>query len=117
MLNVQPDSNTQGISKLTVQTLSQIEGVESAEAYYSTDSDERNETEYTIDLSEYKQSPYIEKILETEQLFKENVNAHNISFHALGVTRWEDLQRFLADVQEGTVTREEFESGNFASLY
>lgn len=116
MLNVQPDSNTQGISKLTVQTLSQIEGVESAEAYYSTDSDERNETEYTIDLSEYKQSPYIEKILETEQLFKENVNAHNISFHALGVTRWEDLQRFLADVQEGTVTREEFESGNFCIL-
>lgn len=116
MLNVQPDSNTQGISKLTVQTLSQIEGVESAEAYYSTDSDERNETEYTIDLSEYKQSPYIEKILETEQLFKENVNAHNISFHALGVTRWEDLQRFLADVQEGTVTREEFESGNCCIL-
>ncbi|RHP10890.1 FtsX-like permease family protein [Dorea sp. AF36-15AT] len=116
MLNVQPDSNTQGISKLTVQTLSQIEGVESAEAYYSTDSDERNETEYTIDLSEYKQSPYIEKILETEQLFKENVNAHNISFHALGVTRWEDLQRFLADVQEGTVIREEFESGNFCIL-
>lgn len=116
MLNVQPDSNTQGISKLTVQTLSQIEGVESAEAYYSTDSDERNETEYTIDLSEYEQSPYIEKILETEQLFKENVNAHNISFHALGVTRWEDLQRFLADVQEGTVTREAFESGNFCIL-
>lgn len=116
MLNVQPDSNTQGISKLTVQTLSQIEGVESAEAYYSTDSDERNETEYTIDLSEYEQSPYIEKILETEQLFKENVNAHNISFHALGVTRWENLQRFLADVQEGTVTREEFESGNFCIL-
>ena len=53
MLNVQPDSNTQGISKLTVQTLSQIEGVESAEAYYSTDSDERNETEYTIDMLEY----------------------------------------------------------------
>ena len=49
-------------------------------------------------------------------LFKENVNAHNISFHALGVTRWEDLQRFLADVQEGTVTREEFESGNFCIL-
>ena len=116
MLNVQPDSNTQGISKLTVQTLSQIEGVESAEAYYSTDSDERNETEYTIDLSEYEQSPYIEKILETEQLFKENVNAHNISFHALGATRWEDLQRFLADVQEGTVTREAFESGNFCIL-
>ena len=116
MLNVQPDSNTQGISKLTVQTLSQIDGVESAEAYYSTDSDERNETEYTIDLSEYEQSPYIEKILETEQLFKENVNAHNISFHALGATRWEDLQRFLADVQEGTVTREAFESGNFCIL-
>lgn len=116
MLNVQPDSNTQGISKPTAQTLSQIEGVESTEAYYSTDSDERNETEYTIDLSEYEQSPYIEKILETEQLFKENVNAHNISFHALGVTRWEDLQRFLADVQEGTVTREEFESGNFCIL-
>ena len=116
MLNVQPDSNTQGISKLTVQTLSQIEGVESAEAYYSTDSDERNETEYTIDLSEYEQSPYIEKILETEQLFKENVNAHNISFHALGVTCWEDLQRFLADVQDGSVTREEFESGNFCIL-
>ena len=44
------------------------------------------------------------------------MNAHNISFHALGVTRWEDLQRFLADVQEGTVTREEFESGNFCIL-
>lgn len=116
MLNVQPDSNTQGISKLTVQTLSQIEGVESVEAYYSTDSDERNETEYTIDLSEYEQSPYIEKVLVTEQLFKENVNAHNISFHALGVERWEDLQRFLADVQEGTVTREAFESGNFCIL-
>ena len=68
MLNVQPDSNTQGISKLTVQTLSQIEGVESAEAYYSTDSDERNETEYTIDLSEYEQSPYIEKILENFEI-------------------------------------------------
>ena len=116
MLNVQTDSNTKGIAKLTVQTLSQIEGVESAEAYYSTDSDERNETEYTIDLSEYEQSPYIEKVLETEQLFKENVNAHNISFHALGVTRWEDLQRFLADVQDGSVTREEFESGNFCIL-
>ena len=116
MLNVQLDSNTKGIAKSTVQTLSQIEGVESTEAYYSTDSDERNETEYTIDLSEYEQSPYIEKILETEQLFKENVNAHNISFHALGVTCWEDLQRFLADVQDGSVTREEFESGNFCIL-
>ena len=116
MLNVQLDSNTKGIAKSTVQTLSQIEGVESTEAYYSTDNDERNETEYTIDLSEYEQSPYIEKILETEQLFKENVNAHNISFHALGVTRWEDLQRFLADVQDGSVTREEFESGNFCIL-
>lgn len=116
MLNVQPDSNTKGIAKSTVQTLSQIEGVESAEAYYSTDSDERNETEYTIDLSEYEQSPYIEKILETEQLFKENVNVHNISFHALGVERWEDLQRFLADIQEGIVTREEFENGNFCIL-
>ena len=116
MLNVQLDSNTKGIAKSTVQTLSQIEGVESTEAYYSTDNDERNETEYTIDLSEYEQSPYIEKILETEQLFKENVNAHNISFHALGVTCWEDLQRFLADVQDGSVTREEFESGNFCIL-
>ena len=116
MLNVQLDSNTKGIAKSTVQTLSQIEGVESTEAYYSTDNDERNETEYTIDLSEYEQSPYIEKILETEQIFKENVNAHNISFHALGVTCWEDLQRFLADVQDGSVTREEFESGNFCIL-
>lgn len=116
MLNVQLDSNTKGIAKSTVQTLSQIEGVESTEAYYSTDNDERNETEYTIDLSEYEQSPYIERILETEQLFKENVNAHNISFHALGVTCWEDLQRFLADVQDGSVTREEFESGNFCIL-
>ena len=116
MLNVQLDSNTKGIAKSTVQTLSQIEGVESTEAYYSTDNDERNETGYTIDLSEYEQSPYIEKILETEQLFKENVNAHNISFHALGVTCWEDLQRFLADVQDGSVTREEFESGNFCIL-
>ena len=113
---MQLDSNTKGIAKSTVQTLSQIEGVESTEAYYSTDNDERNETEYTIDLSEYEQSPYIEKILETEQLFKENVNAHNISFHALGVTCWEDLQRFLADVQDGSVTREEFESGNFCIL-
>lgn len=116
MLNVQLDSNTKGIAKSTVQTLSQIEGVESTEAFYSTDNDERNETEYTIDLSEYEQSPYIERILETEQLFKENVNAHNISFHALGVTCWEDLQRFLADVQDGSVTREEFESGNFCIL-
>lgn len=116
MLNVQPDSNTQGISKLTVQTLSQIEGVESAEAYYSTDSDERNETEYTIDLSDYGQSSYIKKVLDTERLFKENVNVHNISFHALGVERWEDLQRFLADIQEGIVTREEFENGNFCIL-
>ena len=116
MLNVQLDSNTKGMAKSTVQTLSQIEGAESTEAYYSTDNDERNETEYTIDLSEYEQSPYIEKILETEQLFKENVNAHNISFHALGVTCWEDLQRFLADVQDGSVTREEFESGNFCIL-
>ena len=116
MLKAQSDSNAKGISRSTVQALSQIEGVESAEAYYSTDNDERNETEYTIDLSEYEQSPYIEKVLETEQLFKENVNAHNISFRALGVTRWEDLQRFLADVQDGSVTREEFESGNFCIL-
>ena len=116
MLNVQPDSNTKGIAKSTVQTLSQIEGVESAEAYYSTDNDERNETGYTIDLSDYGQSSYIKKVLDTERLFKENVNVHNISFHALGVERWEDLQRFLADIQEGTVTREEFESGNFCIL-
>jgi len=116
MLNVQPDSNTKGIAKSTVQTLSQIEGVESAEAYYSTDNDERNETGYTIDLSDYGQSSYIKKVLDTERLFKENVNVHNISFHALGVTRWEDLQRFLADVQEGIVTREEFENGNFCIL-
>ena len=116
MLNVQPDSNTKGIAKPTVQTLSQIEGVESAEAYYSTDNDERNETGYTIDLSDYGQSSYIKKVLDTERLFKENVNVHNISFHALGVERWEDLQRFLADIQEGIVTREEFENGNFCIL-
>ncbi len=116
MLNVQPDSNTKGIAKSTVQTLSQIEGVESAEAYYSTDNDERNETGYTIDLSDYGQSSYIKKVLDTERLFKENVNVHNISFHALGVERWEDLQRFLADIQEGIVTREEFENGNFCIL-
>lgn len=116
MLNVQQDSNTKGIAKSTVQTLSQIEGVESAEAYYSTDNDERNETGYTIDLSDYGQSSYIKKVLDTERLFKENVNVHNISFHALGVERWEDLQRFLADIQEGIVTREEFENGNFCIL-
>lgn len=116
MLNVQPDSNTKGIAKSTVQTLSQIEGVESAEAYYSTDNDERNETGYTIDLSDYGQSSYIKKVLDTERIFKENVNVHNISFHALGVERWEDLQRFLADIQEGIVTREEFENGNFCIL-
>ena len=116
MLNVQPDSNTKGIAKSTVQTLSQIEGVESAEAYYSTDNDERNETGYTIDLSDYGQSSYIKKVLDTERLFKENVNVHNISFHALGVEHWEDLQRFLADIQEGIVTREEFENGNFCIL-
>lgn len=116
MLNVQPDSNTKGIAKSTVQTLSQIEGVESAEAYYSTDNDERNATGYTIDLSDYGQSSYIKKVLDTERLFKENVNVHNISFHALGVERWEDLQRFLADIQEGIVTREEFENGNFCIL-
>ena len=116
MLNVQPDSNTKGIAKSTVQTLSQIEGVESAEAYYSTDNDERNETGYTIDLSDYGQSSYIKKVLDTERLFKGNVNVHNISFHALGVERWEDLQRFLADIQEGIVTREEFENGNFCIL-
>lgn len=116
MLNVQPDSNTKGIAKSTVQTLSQIEGVESAEAYYSTDNDERNETGYTIDLSDYGQSSYIKKVLDTERLFKENVNVHNISFHALGVERWEDSQRFLADIQEGIVTREEFENGNFCIL-
>lgn len=116
MLNVQPDSNTKGIAKSTVQTLSQIEGVESAEAYYSTDNDERNETGYTIDLSDYGQSSYIKKVLDTERLFKENVNVHNISFHALGVERWEDLQRFLVDIQEGIVTREEFENGNFCIL-
>ena len=44
MLNVQPFKH-KGIAKSTVQTLSQIEGVESAEAYYSTDNvTQRNRT-------------------------------------------------------------------------
>lgn len=113
MLEAQTDPGVRGIAKSVVQTLSRIDGVESVETYYST---YQNGTEYTIDLSNYEQSLYIQKVIETERTFDETVDICNVSFHALGIERWEDLQRFLDDVQEGTITREQFENGSFSIL-
>lgn len=48
--------------------------------------------------------------------FEGEVEIDQMQLHALGIERWEDLQRFLTEVQDGTVTKEQFESGNFCIL-
>lgn len=112
LLEAQPDSRSKGIASTTVQMLSQIKGVKSVEIYDETLYEEL----CTVDLSEYRESPYVQKIAETEQFFQDYVDVRSISLNAMGVEKWEQLQRFLADVQEGEVTEEQFESGEYCIL-
>lgn len=59
---------------------------------------------------------YVQNVLEVECIFEGDVTFNQMQLHALGVDRWEDLQRFLIDIQEGSVTKEQFESGDFCIL-
>lgn len=107
-------SDSLGIKKGVVESLSQIAGVESVAAYYTTDKDGT----FTIDLSDYSDSVYLKTIVETEQSYAggENTAIDSIRLTALGVDQWQDIERFLNNLSEGSITREQFDSGDFCIL-
>lgn len=66
LLKTDPNQGAVGITNATVQKLSQMEGIETIETYHST---EIPDTDFTIDLSAYKESAYVQKVLEVDRVF------------------------------------------------
>lgn len=104
-----PDS--QGIQKEAAQSISQIAGVESVETYYAA-----KDGDFTIDLTDYAGSEYLQKVVETEQMYVEDITIANIRFHPMGLDQWKDMNRFLDNLSEGSVSKEDFDSGDFCIL-
>ncbi len=112
-LDTETTPDSPGIPKSLTVALSQIEGVEKVEAY------DRNcayETDFTVDMSDYSNSQYVQKVLESQQYFTNTVTMENISLSILSTERWEDMERFVKNLSEGTVTFEDFENGDFCIL-
>ena len=69
-------TNSPGISRQTVDKLEQVAGVTSVEQYHNNEKEE-----FWIDLSEYAESEYFQKVVETKQAYKnETTIKENISF-------------------------------------
>lgn len=110
-------TNSPGISKQTVDKLEQVAGVTSVEQYHNNEKEE-----FWIDLSEYAESVYFQKVVETlvaylnETSIKEKISIEKVRLSLLTIDRWQDIQRFLRNLDEGSLTKEEFEQGDFCIL-
>ena len=108
-------TNSPGISRQTVDKLEQVAGVTSVEQYHNNEKEE-----FWIDLSEYAESEYFQKVVETlvaylnETSIKEKISIEKVRLSLLTIDRWQDIQRFLRNLDEGSLTKEEFEQGDFA---
>ena len=100
-----------GIRKSDIALFSQIAGVESVETYQVSASGE-----FTIDLSEYSDNRYFQEVVKTEQNFNENVEINKISLSVLGVNEWENIERFVRNMTEGSINQNDFQNGNFCIL-
>ena len=103
-------TNSPGISRQTVDKLEQVAGVTSVEQYHNNEKEE-----FWIDLSEYVESEYFQKVVETlvaylnETSIKEKISIEKVRLSLLTIDRWQDIQRFLRNLDEGSLTKEEFE--------
>ena len=103
-------TNSPGISRQTVDKLEQVAGVTSVEQYHNNEKEE-----FWIDLSEYAESEYFQKVVETlvaylnETSIKEKISIEKVRLSLLTIDRWQDIQRFLRNLDEGSLTKEEFE--------
>ena len=110
-------TNSPGISRQTVDKLEQVAGVTSVEQYHNNEKEE-----FWIDLSEYAESEYFQKVVETlvaylnETSIKEKISIEKVRLSLLTIDRWQDIQRFLRNLDEGSLTKEEFEQGDFCIL-
>lgn len=94
--------------------MAQIAGVEPVATYYTTDGYE----DFTVNLSDYPDSDYLQKVIEAQKIYTdgENTTLADIPLTALGIDQWKDIERFLDNLSEGSVSREDFESGDFCIL-
>lgn len=110
-------TNSPGISRETVDKLEQVAGVTSVEQYHNNEKEE-----FWIDLSEYAESEYFQKVVETlvaylnETSIKEKISIEKVRLSLLTIDRWQDIQCFLRNLDEGSLTKEEFEQGDFCIL-
>lgn len=110
-------TNSPGISRQTVDKLEQVAGVTSVEQYHNNEKEE-----FWIDLSEYAKSEYFQKVVETlvaylnETSIKEKISIEKVRLSLLTIDRWQDIQCFLRNLDEGSLTKEEFEQGDFCIL-
>ena len=110
-------TNSPGISRQTVDKLEQDAGVTSVEQYHNNEKEE-----FWIDLSEYAESEYFQKVVETlvaylnETSIKEKISIEKVRLSLLTIDRWQDIQRFLRNLDEGSLTKEESEQGDFCIL-
>lgn len=100
-----------GIRKEAAQSLSQIAGVESVETYFI-----EQFNSFTVNMSDYSDSVYLQKVVETEQMYVEDITIADIRLNILGMDQWKDMERFLNNLSEGAITREDFDSGDFCIL-
>lgn len=105
--------NSSGIRKNIVQSISQIAGVESIETYYTNDA---YKTDFTVNLSDHANSKYLQKVVETEQMYIKDISIEDIRLNVLGIVNWKDLNRFLNNISEGSITKNEFDQGDFCIL-
>ena len=49
-----------------------------------------------------------------ETSIKEKISIEKVRLSLLTIDRWQDIQRFLRNLDEGSLTKEEFEQGDFA---
>lgn len=104
-----------GISKSLVLTLSQIAGVDSVEPYYNSNTPSWN-VDFTVDMTGYSDTRYMQEVLNTEQHFNQNAAMDRIHLNILGAERWEDMQRFTENLSDGIVTKDDFDRGDFCIL-
>ena len=92
-------TNSPGISRQTVDKLEQVAGVTSVEQYHNNEKEE-----FWIDLSEYAESEYFQKVVETlvaylnETSIKEKISIEKVRLSLLTIDRWQDIQRFLRNL-------------------
>lgn len=110
-LSTETIPNLSGIRTKAIRSLEQIAGVESVETYRTS-----GKETFTIDLSGHSDSKYFKEVVKTEQAYREDASINQVSLSVLGVNQWENLERFTRNLSEGTISQNDFESGDFCIL-